>query len=138
MKMVEKAGGIVINTDGNVLIVTNITGRVTLPKGGLEQGESHMQAATREVLEEGGLTSVSLIKELGTIERPGFTDANHDTPSVMKRIKIYLFKTDEHTLLPDVKDIVKAEWAKPDELRQRLTWQEEIDFFNQNRNKLNI
>lgn len=136
MKIVKKAGGIVINSDGKVLIVTNIIGRITLPKGSLEPGESHEQAANREVLEESGLKSVELIKELGIIERPGFTEDNDEIPTVIKQITMYLFKTSEHILQPDIKDIIEAEWVNPDELGQLLSWQEEIDFFEQHRSDI--
>lgn len=125
-----------INPDGKVLIVTNIIGRITLPKGSLEPGESHEQAANREVLEESGLKSVELIKELGIIERPGFTEDNHEIPTVIKQITMYLFKTSEHILQPDIKDIIEAEWVNPDELGQLLSWQEEIDFFEQHRSDI--
>ncbi len=125
-----------INPDGNVLVVTNIIGRKTLPKGSLEPGESHVQAAIREVLEESGLRTIELIKELGIIERPGYTEDNHETPTVIKKIKMYLFKTSEYNLQPDIKDVVKAEWANPDEISQVLSWQEEIYFFEKHRSDI--
>lgn len=133
MKKVEKAGGIVVNTAGLILLVTNYAGRVSLPKGGLEPGESHRDAASREVMEEGGLPRLTLICELGTIERLGFTAENTAVPSALKRIKMYLFKTDELVLQPNIEDIISAEWVDPDEVKNRLTWDEEIHFFEQHR-----
>lgn len=48
------AGGIVFNSD-KVLVLKNLKGAWIFPKGHIELGESHEQAALREVLEESGL-----------------------------------------------------------------------------------
>lgn len=48
------AGGIVFNGD-KVLVLRNLKGAWVFPKGHVELGESHEQAALREVLEESGL-----------------------------------------------------------------------------------
>ena len=48
------AGGIVFNGD-KVLVLKNLKGAWIFPKGHVELGESHEQAALREVLEESGL-----------------------------------------------------------------------------------
>lgn len=48
------AGGIVFNGD-RVLVLRNLKGAWVFPKGHVELGESHEQAALREVQEESGL-----------------------------------------------------------------------------------
>ncbi len=48
------AGGIVFNS-GRVLVLRNLKGAWVFPKGHVELGESHEQAALREVQEESGL-----------------------------------------------------------------------------------
>jgi 8-oxo-dGTP pyrophosphatase MutT (NUDIX family) len=50
------AGGIVFNGD-RVLVLRNLKGAWVFPKGHVELGESHEQAALREVQEESGLYS---------------------------------------------------------------------------------
>lgn len=52
--LVEAAGGIVDNGEGAILMISS-RGRWDLPKGHVEQGESGMQAALREVEEETGI-----------------------------------------------------------------------------------
>ena len=138
MKIVEKAGGIVLNPEGDVLIVTSTVGKLTLPKGGLEPGEDHKAAAIREILEEGGLKHVTVIRELGTIERPGYTDDNHDYPSVIKHIRIYLCTTEEFELNPSVKDVVEAQWVKLDDVVTILSWNEERLFFAKHKASLDV
>lgn len=138
MKVVEKAGGIVLNSRGDVLIVTNAgTNLISIPKGSLEPGETHQQAAKREILEEGGIKHVTIVQELGTIIRPGYTADKHDAPSVTKRIRVYLCTTDEVELQPEDKGTVKAEWIRPDKVPEVLSWPEEKEFFLKHRNKLN-
>lgn len=79
----DRAGGVVVNRRGEVLLIVNDIGKCTLPKGSLLPDESFEEAATREVLEEGGLRNVELVKELGTVVRPGLSSAKPDEPSVL-------------------------------------------------------
>ncbi len=134
----ETAGGIVINPDGRVLLVTNQIGTITFPKGTLEEGESYEETAIREVSEESGLKNIRLIRELGLISRSGFKTEHGNTRSVTKTIRMFLFCTDEVDLNPVVEDVIKAEWIDPDKVERVLSWQEEANFFHQNRNNLNI
>jgi ADP-ribose pyrophosphatase YjhB (NUDIX family) len=140
----EVAGGIVLNPDNKVLLVTNQIGTITFPKGTLEEGESYEDAAIREVLEEGGLRGVTLIKELGSISRNGFKTENGHTRPVTKHINMFLLCTMEVELNPVVEDVLKAEWVDlqnvTDLLKAEwvdlqnvtdlLTWPEEVEFYN--------
>lgn len=138
MKIVEKAGGIVLNPHGDILIVTNAgTNLISIPKGSLEPGETHEQAAKREILEEGGIKRVVIVQELGTIVRPGYTADNHDIPSVTKRIRVYLCTTDEIELQPEDKGVIKAEWVRKDKVPEILSWPEEREFFLQHQDVFN-
>lgn len=134
----EAAGGIVVSPDERVLLVTNQVGTITFPKGTVEESESYEETAIREVSEESGLKNVRLIRELGLISRSGFKTENGNTRPVTKAIRMFLFCTDEVDLNPVVEDVIKAEWVNPDEVENVLSWQEEADFFHQNRNNLNI
>lgn len=53
----------VIITDGTSLILGHATGmsHYDIPKGQIEEGETYMEAATRELMEETGLSAVNLI-----------------------------------------------------------------------------
>ncbi len=58
-KVIEAAGGVVSNKDGEILFIHRI-GRWDLPKGKIEKGESLEQAALREIEEETGLKELIL------------------------------------------------------------------------------
>ena len=59
MKMIEAAGGIVINKDEKILFIYRL-GKWDLPKGKLEPNEKLDEAALREVEEETGLKELVL------------------------------------------------------------------------------
>lgn len=99
-------------------------------------GETLEQTATREVLEEGGLTKVRLVKKLGVIERPGYTADNFATPSVIKQIHMFLFQADDSVLIPEVIDVVIAQWMTIDNALKVLSWEEEKAFLEQTRHEV--
>lgn len=136
MQTLQKAGGLVVNDKNEILIITNQIGKTTLPKGGQETGETLEQTATREVLEEGGLTEVRLVKKLGVIERPGYTAENFNTPSVIKQIHMFLFQADNDVLCPEVTDVEVAQWMTVDNALEVLSWKEEKDFLEQKRHEV--
>jgi 8-oxo-dGTP pyrophosphatase MutT (NUDIX family) len=62
----EAAGGVVIDHSGRVLVLCRPSrGEVRLPKGHVEKGESHLEAARREVAEESGYSELRLLADLG-------------------------------------------------------------------------
>lgn len=54
-KVVEGAGGVVVNQAGLVLMIRHKNGTWVFPKGHVEPGESKAEAAVREVEEEAGV-----------------------------------------------------------------------------------
>ncbi len=70
MKTEISAGGIVARKKGkgwNVLVMRDMNGNWTFPKGIIEKGESPEKAARREVFEEVGIKSLKIIKKLNTV-----------------------------------------------------------------------
>ncbi len=72
------AGGVVVRQDATgaiwvALVLGDHKGQgYILPKGGIDKGETALQAARREVAEEAGFTALTLLAELGTRERWSF------------------------------------------------------------------
>ena len=59
------AGGIVINDKNEVAIVNQNHDSYSLPKGHVDDNESYLEAAKREIYEETGIEDLIYIKELG-------------------------------------------------------------------------
>lgn len=61
----DAAGGVVVH-DGHVLVLRRPSrGEVRLPKGHIEEGESHQETALREVTEESGYADLEIAGDLG-------------------------------------------------------------------------
>ncbi|WP_416959403.1 NUDIX domain-containing protein [Streptomyces sp. Agncl-13] len=111
----EVAGGVIVSPLGEVAVVNQSGTSWSLPKGHLEQGESHLDAARREVYEETGLTSLSLHEELGTYERGSIDSAGGIDETRRKTIRLYLFTAPAASLAPRDPDNPEARWATPAE-----------------------
>lgn len=69
MTETKTAGGVVLNNLGEVLVVSQNGDSWSLPKGHIDEGEEPVESAKREIKEESGISSVNLVKELGSYER---------------------------------------------------------------------
>ena len=69
MEHSHSAGGVVINTIGRVLCVSQRGTSWSLPKGHIHADEDLVQTAIREIAEESGLTHLMFIGSLGTYQR---------------------------------------------------------------------
>lgn len=110
---VEAAGGLVENGAGEILLMRR-RGWWDLPKGHVEAGETHEQAALREVAEETGLTDVSILQPLGTTQH----FYNNRGRWEMKRTWWYRMRYDgAEQLVPQTEeDITELRWMKGAEL----------------------
>jgi 8-oxo-dGTP pyrophosphatase MutT (NUDIX family) len=107
---VEAAGGVVLRSDGNFLVMKR-DGIWDLPKGKLEAGESSEVAALREVTEETGLKELRIIKPvLSTFHTYQLTK-----DMVLKKTKWYeMFYEGDADPVPEIaENITDIQWVKP-------------------------
>lgn len=129
MRRIEQAGGIVLNRSGQALLVKASSKKWGFPKGKIEEDESAEDAARREVREETGIAELALLKELGSYERLGFTKENLETPSVIKHITCFVFRTGQWELRVDDAGTLDAAWTDLGDVHAKLSHEQDKEFF---------
>ena len=125
----RSAGGVVVNPEGEVLVVSQRGTSWSLPKGHIDPGESALETARREIYEESGIRDLDLIGELGTYERPKIGVNGGDDRSELKAITMFLFRTGERSLRPVDPDNPEARWVERSEVEALLTHERDKEFF---------
>ncbi len=115
--VIEAAGGVVKNASDEILMIYRL-GKWDLPKGKLEEGETVSEGAKREVIEECGISTLRVVRELPMTYH---TYTLNGQP-VLKRTYWFEMKTDhESQLVPQVEEhIEKAQWVNPDFLDEYM------------------
>lgn len=129
----KSAGGIVFNNEGKLLLVSQRGDSWSLPKGHVNEGETVLEAAVREIREESGIEELQYIKELGSYERyrigPGGVGEDR---SELKSITVFLFRTGQIDLCPLDPDNPEARWVTMGEALQLLTHPKDREFLENN------
>lgn len=110
MKEEQSAGGVVVRRRGNgwqVLLIKDMNGTWTFPKGLIEKGEEAEQAAGREIFEETGIRGLTLVKKL-----PPITYWYRRNGHIKKTVLYFLFttKSDHPPKPPKEEGIQEAKW----------------------------
>lgn len=129
MKKTHSAGGVVTNSEGKVLVVSQRGTSWSLPKGHIDPGENALVAARREIFEESGIRDLELIRELGTYERHKIGVDGGDDASELKVITMFLFRTSEKSLKPVDPDNPEAKWVEKSKVALLLTHEKDKEFF---------
>jgi 8-oxo-dGTP pyrophosphatase MutT (NUDIX family) len=121
------AGGVVMH-EGNVLVIVPTRKAADgslvlgLPKGHLDEGETIVQAATREVREETGVT-VELLGELGEVRYWYVRNRRR----VAKSVFFFLFRYVGGDLADHDDEVLEARWMALEEAQKALSYQGERD-----------
>jgi ADP-ribose pyrophosphatase YjhB (NUDIX family) len=128
-KRTYSAGGVVTNSEGKVLVVSQHGTSWSLPKGHIDPGENALVAAKREIYEESGIRYLESIRELGTYERYKIGVDGGEDRSELKVITMFLFRTSEKTLKPLDPDNPEAKWVEKSKVAALLTHEKDKEFF---------
>lgn len=124
--VVAAAGGVVFRQGPDGVEVLLVHKRQPdewrVPKGKIREGESTIQAAVREVKEEGGVDATPLC-ELGTEEHAFLDPASGQRK--LKRTVFFLMKSAGGHARPIDNRFDQAVWLAGDEALQRLTFDNE-------------
>lgn len=124
MKFEESTGGVILNNGRIAIVLQKKSNSWSLPKGHIDEGESKIETAKREIYEETGLTELEFIKELGS-----YTRGTKKDPSISKKLTFFLFKTTQTLLEPKDKDNPQAIWLPIEEVAEKLSYEKDKDFF---------
>lgn len=125
----ESAGGVVVNGEGRVLLVSQHGTSWSLPKGHLEEGETPLVAARREIHEETGVTQLELVRPLGSYSRYRLGADGGEDRSELKTIHLFLFRTGVTELAPLDPDNPEARWVERESVAALLTHAKDREFF---------
>lgn len=125
----ESAGGVVLNGEGLVLLVSQHGTSWSLPKGHVEAGEELLDAARREIHEESGVSDLELVRPLGSYSRHRLGRDGAEEGSELKTIHLFLFRTSQQELSPLDPDNPEARWVERERVAGLLTHQKDKEFF---------
>ena len=128
MLISHSAGGIVIGPQGRVLIVNQKHRAWSLPKGHVEAGETHEEAARREIAEETGVTDLELLGELGSYSRFKLNKTGGDSKQERKHLHFFAYLTPTLKLAPQDPDNPEARWLHPTKIEAKLTHPKDKEF----------
>lgn len=129
MKHTQSAGGVVLNSKDEVLVVNQKGTSWSLPKGHIDQGEDALGAAKREIYEESGINDLEFVKELGSYARHRISKDGGDDLSELKTITMFLFRTSSTTLKPLDPDNPEARWVDKNQVADLLTHIKDKEFY---------
>jgi 8-oxo-dGTP pyrophosphatase MutT (NUDIX family) len=132
MHIRQSAGGIIVNSRGEVVIVSQGTGTGatwSLPKGGVEPGEDFLTAAKREIDEETGITELEFIKEFPEYSRNPMRPDGSPRTDLLKVIHFFLFKSEQEDLSPKDPHNPIARWVTKEEALELISNARDKEFF---------
>lgn len=127
-KETQSAGAVVINEAGQVLLVEQRGNVWSLPKGHLEENETALEAAERELREETGITRFQKLKELGSYKRYKIGKDGSDDISELKHMRIFLFRTSQSGTKPEDPSIHSIAWFDKTKACEMLTHEKDRAF----------
>ncbi len=129
-KIIEAAGGLVTNPDGEILFIFRM-GWWDLPKGKIEKGESIESAAVREVAEETGCTNIKLGRKLLNTYHTYKTGKGK---RVLKKTHWFHMEAPTQNLIPQTEeDIELAQWMSTNSFfaKDRIVYRNILDVIDQ-------
>jgi bis(5'-nucleosidyl)-tetraphosphatase len=134
----ECSGGIVLNDYHEIVMIKQVGGSWSFPKGHVDKGEDLLATAYREIEEESGIIDLTFIQSLGSYQRSAIkTDGTFDENEI-KRIHLFLFTTSKHRLTPKQLDSLDAKWIPKVDVEDLLTHPKDKEYFKSIINKIKI
>lgn len=115
MKQEKSCGCIVINDKNKVLLVHSNKGHWGFPKGHMEEGETEIQTAKREVREETNI-------DVEVIEKYRYTQKYNVNEDIVKEVVLFLGKSLEDNQKPQLEEVSEVKWFEFEEAVNIITY----------------
>ncbi len=127
----EKSCGCIIINENKVLLVKQTEGHWGFPKGHVEQGETEVQTAIREVKEE---TNIDVeVKEDKRYEEEYYPEEN-----IKKQVVYFLAKNITTNIMPQQSEIQEIKWVPLNEAENVITYENSKNIIRKVINDLNL
>lgn len=115
MKQEKSCGCIIINDNKEVLLVHHNKGHWDFPKGHIEDGETEVQTAIREVKEETNI-------DVQVNEKYRYTVEYSPKEDVMKEVVFFLAKNINDEKNAQLEEVDEVKWFKLDDAVEKITY----------------
>lgn len=115
MKQEKSCGCIVINNKNEVLLIHHNKGHWDFPKGHVENGETEIQTAIREVKEETNI-------DVEVNEKYRYTTQYSPEENVMKDVVYFLAKNINNNKEAQLEEVSEVKWVKFEEAIEKITY----------------
>ena len=115
MKQEKSCGCIVINDQNKVLLIHSNKGHWGFPKGHMEEGETEIQTAKREVREETNI-------DVEVIEEYRYTQKYNVNEDIVKEVVLFLGKSLEDNQKPQLEEVSEVKWFEFEEAVNIITY----------------
>lgn len=112
----EKSCGAVIFDNDKVLLIQQVAGHWGFPKGHVEEGETEVETAIREIKEE-----TNLDVEINETKR--FVERYSPAVGVEKDVVFFVAKKTGGDIKVQEEEVKATEWLYPNEAMERLTYE---------------
>ena len=115
MKQEKSCGCIVINNKNEVLLIHHNAGHWDFPKGHVEEGETEVETAIREVKEE---TNV----DVEVNEKYRYTTKYSPKEDVIKEVVYFLAKNISNNKEAQLEEVSEVKWIKLEDAIEKITY----------------
>jgi len=115
MKQEKSCGCIVINEKKEVLLIHHNAGHWDFPKGHVEEGETEVQTAIREVKEETNI-------DVEVNEKYRYTTEYSPKEDVMKEVVYFLAKNISDNKKAQLEEVSEVKWIKIEDAIEKITY----------------
>ena len=115
MKQEKSCGCIVMNENNEILLVHSNLGHWGFPKGHMEEGETEIETAVREVKEETNI-------DVDINEKYRYVQKYSPKEEVMKEVVLFLAKNITNHKEAQLEEISEVKWLKFDEAIEKITY----------------